>query len=54
MVEKVREVAKWIDAQAKSSTEFISFKAKAFVLKFTGKDDCNFGDITNELIRRTA
>ena len=52
--EKVGEVAKWIDAQAKSSTEFVSFKAKALVLKFTGKEDYNFGDITNELIRRIA
>lgn len=52
--ERLGEVAKWINAQTKSGTEIVGFKAKSLVLKFTGKDEYTFGDITYELIRRIA
>lgn len=51
---KLGETAKWIDSQAKSGTEMVSSKAKSLVLDFTGKENYNFGDVTNELARRIA
>lgn len=52
--ERLGEVAQWINAQTRSGTEIVGFKAKSLVLKFTGKDEYSFGDITYELIRRIA
>ena len=52
--EKVGDVAKWIDEQTKSGSVMVSSKAKSLVLAFTKKDKYEFGDITNELIRRIA
>lgn len=52
--ELVGEVARFIDVQAKSGSELVSSKAKSLVLDFTGKEQYNFGDISNELVRRIA
>jgi hypothetical protein len=52
--DQVGAVATWIDTQAKSGSELVSSKAKSLVLNFTGKEQYNFGDISNELVRRIA
>ena len=52
--EKVGDVAKWIDEQSKNGSALVSSKAKSIVLSFTRKDEYEFGDVTNELIRRIA
>ena len=52
--EKVGEVANWIEDQAKTGSKKVSSKAKSLVLEFTKKETYDFGDITNELIRRIA
>lgn len=52
--DQVGAVATWIDEQAKSGSELVSSKAKSLVLDFTGKEQYNFGDISNELVRRIA
>lgn len=49
-----QEIVVWIDAQAKSGTKIVGSNAKTLVLKFTGKKEYAFGDVTKELIHRVA
>jgi len=49
---KVEEAASWIDSQAKLGTQQVGSQAKSLVLKFTGKDDYQFGDVAKETFRR--
>jgi hypothetical protein len=46
------EIVKWIDSQARSGTDMVGSKARTLVLKFTGKREYRFGDVTKELIHR--
>mmetsp|Transcript_41772 Transcript_41772/g.100599 ORF Transcript_41772/g.100599 Transcript_41772/m.100599 type:complete len:463 (+) Transcript_41772:117-1505(+) len=49
---KVGDVALWIDSQAKMGTQAIGSQARSMVVKFTGKEDYEFGDIAKETLRR--
>ncbi|CAJ1935173.1 unnamed protein product [Cylindrotheca closterium] len=49
---KVGGVALWIDGQAKMGTQAIGSQARSVVVKFTGKEDYEFGDIVKETLRR--
>ncbi|KAL3815845.1 hypothetical protein ACHAXA_002261 [Cyclostephanos tholiformis] len=48
------EIVKWIDSQTRSGSDMIGSKARTLVLKFTGKREYRFGDVTKELIRRVV
>jgi hypothetical protein len=51
---QAEEVVKWIDSQAKSGTEYMGSQTKSLVLRFTGKEEYSFGDVTKEVLRRIA
>ena len=53
------EIVKWMESQTRSGsemvgqgTEAVGLMAKRLVLKFTGKDTYQFGDVTKELVHR--
>mmetsp|Transcript_31224 Transcript_31224/g.46166 ORF Transcript_31224/g.46166 Transcript_31224/m.46166 type:complete len:442 (-) Transcript_31224:3-1328(-) len=48
----IASIAEWVDMQAKSGVDTAKSQSKALVLKFTGKEEYQFGDITKELVRR--
>ena len=47
-------VVHWIHDQAKDSSTAANANTKAFILRFTGKPDYQFGDITKEVLHRAA
>ncbi|EJK66422.1 hypothetical protein THAOC_12664 [Thalassiosira oceanica] len=55
------EIVKWMESQTKSGTEMVGqgteavgLMAKRLVLKFTGKDTYQFGDVTKALVHRIS
>jgi hypothetical protein len=51
---KATEIVKWIESQTRSGKTIVSSKAKAIILKFTNKEEYNFGDVTKELVHRVV
>jgi len=51
---KATEIVKWIESQTRSGTTIVSSKAKTIILKFTNKEEYNFGDVTKELVHRVV
>ena len=48
------ETLLWMDAQAKDSAGAATTKVQSLVLRFTGKSQYQFGDLSKELLRRVA
>lgn len=51
---KATEIVKWIESQTRSGTTIVSSKAKTIILKFTNKEEYNFGDVTKEFVHRVV